>query len=73
MLVGDFNAVSLDLITTYAPDRDGEGEVWLGAQLTYHTNGLFAPVVGGGTRIRGAGYGKTSPGYSTDCNSGHLP
>jgi hypothetical protein len=43
MLHGDFHAVSLDVIATYAPDRRGEDEVWLGAQLAFHLNGWSSP------------------------------
>ena len=72
---GDFHAVSLDLIATYAPDRVGEDEVWLGAQLSFHLNGLSSPPpVSGGTRVGSYGqYRAPEPGQSTDCNGGHLP
>lgn len=72
---GDFHAVSLDLVSTYAPDRDGEAEVWLGGQITFHLNALALPGSPGGTRFtrRGGGYGTPTPGESTDCNSGYLP
>ena len=69
---GDFHAVSLDVIATYAPDRRGEDEVWLGAQLAFHLNGLSAPPTPYGRRVR-AGYAKPRRGQSTDCNGGHLP
>ena len=72
---GDFHAVSLDVIATYAPDRRGEDEVWLGAQLAFHLNGLSAPPppTGGAVVRRGGDYGRPAPGQSTDCNGGHLP
>ena len=72
---GDFHAVSLDVIATYAPDRRGEDEVWLGAQLAFHVNGLSSPPppTGGAVVRRGGDYGRPAPGQSTDCNGGHLP
>jgi hypothetical protein len=69
---GDFHAVSLDVIATYAPDRRGEDEVWLGAQLAFHFNGWSGPPNPHGRRVQ-AGYAKPRPGQSTDCNGGHLP
>jgi hypothetical protein len=73
---GDFHAVSLDLIATYAPDRRGEDEVWLGGQVSYHFNGLSAPPSLGpirGALSSGVRYNQPGPGESTDCNGGHLP
>ena len=72
---GDFHAVSLDVIATYAPDRRGEDEVWLGAQLAFHVNGLSSPPppTGGAVVRRGGDYGRPAPEQSTDCNGGHLP
>ena len=72
---GDFHAVSLDVIATYAPDRRGEDEVWLGAQLAFHLNGLSSPPppIGGTVVRRGGEYSRPAPGQSTDCNGGHLP
>lgn len=69
---GDFHAVSIDVIATYAPDRQGEDEVWIGAQLAFQLNGLSFPTPGG-TRIGGREYTKPRTDESTDCNSGHLP
>jgi hypothetical protein len=69
---GDFHAMSLDVIATYAPDRRGEDEVWLGAQLAFHLNGWSRPPNPHGRRVQ-AGYAKPRPGQSTDCNGGHLP
>ena len=73
---GDFHAVSLDLIATYAPDRIGEDEVWLGGQLAFHFNGLSAPPSPGPIRGRlfsGVRYNRPRPDEATDCNGGHLP
>ena len=74
---GDFHAVSLDLIATYAPDRRGQDEVWLGGQVSYHFNGLSAPPapgpIRGGTVSSGVRYNRPQPGQATDCNGGHLP
>lgn len=72
VLTGDFHAVSIDFIATYAADRQSEDEVWLGAQLAFHMNGLSIPNGSGGRRV-GSGYKKPDPGESTDCNGGHLP
>ena len=69
---GDFHAVSLDVIATYAPDRRGEDEVWLGAQLAFHFNGWSGPPNPHGRRVQ-SGYAKPRRGQSTDCNGGHLP
>jgi hypothetical protein len=72
---GDFHAVSLDVIATYAPDRRGEDEVWLGAQLAFHLNGWSSPPppIGGSRVANNEKYNKPEPGQSTDCNGGHLP
>jgi hypothetical protein len=72
---GDFHAVSLDVIATYAPDRRGEDEVWLGAQLAFHLNGWSSPPppIGGSRVANNEKYNKPQPGQSTDCNGGHLP
>lgn len=72
---GDFHALAVDVLATYAPDRQGADEAWLGAQLSFHFNGLSAPPPPvGGTRVRGKGrYGTLRPDQATDCNSGHLP
>ena len=72
---GDFHAVSLDVIATYAPDRQGEDEVWLGAQLAFHLNGWSSPPppIGGSRVANNEKYNKPEPGQSTDCNGGHLP
>ena len=69
---GEVHTMSLDLIATYAPDREGDGEIWLGGQLTYHTN-AFTFADRGTKRSRGQAYATPSKGQSTDCNSGHLP
>ncbi|MEZ4400724.1 MAG: hypothetical protein R3B06_11935 [Kofleriaceae bacterium] len=69
---GDFHALSLDLIATYAPDRQGEDEVWLGAQLSFEFNSLSSPPGGGGRRNPGR-YGVALPEESTDCNGGVVP
>jgi hypothetical protein len=69
---GNFHAISFDLVATYAPERIGEDEVWLGGQLTYHANSFAVPH-----RTRRStplqGYQKPHSDQSTDCNSGHLP
>jgi hypothetical protein len=74
---GDFHAVSLDLIATYAPDRRGQDEVWLGGQVSYHFNGFSSPPspgpIRGGTVSSGVRYNRPKPGQATDCNGGHLP
>ena len=74
---GDFHAVSLDLIATYAPDRRGQDEVWLGGQVSYHFNGFSSPPspgpIRGGTVSSGVRYNRPKPGEATDCNGGHLP
>ncbi|MBP8806496.1 MAG: hypothetical protein KBG48_02555 [Kofleriaceae bacterium] len=73
---GDFHAVSLDLIATYASDRRGEDEVWLGGQVSYHFNGFSAPPSPGpirGALSSGVRYNRPQPGQATDCNGGHLP
>ena len=72
--VGDFHAISLDLIATYAPDRGSADDIWIGAQLAFHFSALAWPGGPGGRRLTGTrGYGKAQPGQSTDCNGGHLP
>ena len=69
---GDFHSMSLDLIATYAPDRQGEDEVWLGAQLSFELNALSSPPGSGGRRNPGR-YGVARDGASTDCNGGIVP
>jgi hypothetical protein len=71
--VGDYHAVSLDVLVTYAPDRTGEDEAWLGAQLSFDINGLGGPGPAGGTKLSYQRYGTPRPEESTDCNSGHIP
>jgi hypothetical protein len=65
---GDFHAVSLDLIATYAPDRRGQDEVWLGGQVSYHFNGFSSPPspgpIRGGTVSSGVRYNRPKPGGS---------
>lgn len=70
--VGDYHAVSLDLLVTYAPDRAGEDEAWLGAQLSFDINGIGVPLRGG-RKLPTQQYGVPRPGDPTDCNSGHVP
>ena len=70
--VGDYHALSLDLLATYAPDRAGDDEAWLGAQLSFDINGLGGPERGG-KKLSTQQYGLPGPGESTDCNSGHVP
>ncbi|MEZ4400722.1 MAG: hypothetical protein R3B06_11925 [Kofleriaceae bacterium] len=70
---GDFHAMSLDLIATYAPDRQGEDEVWLGAQLSFELNGLSSPPGVAGGRQKPGRYGVARTGASTDCNGGVVP
>jgi hypothetical protein len=69
---GDFNAISLDAVATYAPDISGENDVWVGGQLAFHFSG-FAMPARGYDKLGSQKYGKPRPGQSTDCNSGHLP
>ncbi len=70
--VGDYHAVSLDVLATYAPDRAGDGEAWLGAQVSFEINGIGGPERGG-KKLSYQNHRKPRPGESTDCNSGHLP
>lgn len=70
--VGDYHAASLDLLATYAPDRAGEGEAWLGAQLSFEINGIGGPERGR-RKLSYQHYRKPRAGESTDCNGGHLP
>ena len=69
---GNFHAFSFDVIATYAPDRSGDGEVWLGGQITYHTNAFSIPTRAA-RRSPSQRYEAPMRGQSTDCNSGHLP
>lgn len=69
---GDFNAVSLDAVATYAPDTSGEDDVWIGGQIAFHFSG-FAMPTRGYDKLKNQAYSKPAPGQSTDCNSGHLP
>lgn len=69
---GDFHAISLDAIATFAPDTSGEDDVWIGGQLAFHFSALAGPARGS-RRIKNSTYRKPRPGQSTDCNSGHLP
>ena len=69
---GEFHAISLDVIATYAPDRDGDDETWIGGQLTYHTN-AFTFYARGGKRAAYQKYQRPVENQSTDCGSGHLP
>jgi hypothetical protein len=71
--VGDYHALSLDVLVTYAPDRAGEDEAWLGAQLSFDINGLGGPGGKGGKKFPTQQYGLPGPGESTDCNGGHVP
>jgi len=70
--VGDYHALSLDVLVTYAPDRAGEDEAWVGAQLSIDINGLGGPG-GGGKKFPTQQYGVPRPEESTDCNGGHIP
>ena len=70
--VGDYHAASLDLLVTYAPDRAGEDEAWLGAQLSFEFNGIGGPLRGG-EKLSNQHYRTPRPGDPTDCNGGHLP
>ncbi|MBL8623986.1 MAG: hypothetical protein JNK64_21945 [Myxococcales bacterium] len=69
---GDYHAASLDVLITYAPDRAGEDEAWLGAQLSFEINGIGVPLHGRSKTLKQA-YSTPRPGDPTDCNSGHLP
>lgn len=73
--VGDFHAISLDLIATYAPDRGSADDTWIGAQLAFHMTTLGSPSPPGGRRLhrQKTRYGRPRPGQRTDCNSGYLP
>ena len=71
--VGDYHGASLDVLVTYAPDRAGEDEAWLGPQLSFDFNGLGSPGGQGGKKLPTQQYGLPGPGESTDCNSGHVP
>ncbi len=70
--VGDYHAVSLDLLVTHAPDRQGEDETWLGAQLSFDINGIGGPEPGD-RKLSDQRYTRPGPRDSTDCNGGHLP
>jgi len=69
---GDFHALSADLIASYVPDQFDSDEIWLGGQITYHTN-VFSLFQGGKRRASDQRYTVPSKGQSTDCDSGHLP
>ena len=70
---GDFHAVSLDLIATYAPDRNSADDTWIGAQLAIHVSGIATDGISGSRIHSKQRYGVPQPGQVTDCNSGHLP
>ena len=69
---GDFHAVSLDAVATYAPDTGGEDDVWIGGQLAFHFGAPALPAQGY-DKLRNQHYEKPKPGQPTDCRSGHLP
>jgi hypothetical protein len=69
---GDFHAVSLDAVATYAPDTGGEDDVWIGGQLAFHFGAPALPAQGY-DKLRNQNYEKPKAGQPTDCRSGHLP